>query len=214
MKSFIQFLLRSFAAAFASVLVWAISYLAFDQTFIIAILFGLFGGTVIFLFLKWFYGFRFLRENGLSRKEYNYIKKNLKEAKIKINRLQKALFRSRNLANMKQNFEMVRLVNKIYVITKREPKRFYQAERFYYSHLDSLVELTEKYAFLNTQPAKTAELSHSLQETRFTINQLTDSLEKDLYKVLADDIDHLQFELDVAKQAMEKLPIETDERRR
>jgi len=214
MKSFIQFLFRSFVATFTSVLVWAISFLAFDQTFMMAILFGLLGGTVIFLFLKWFSSFHFLRNNGLSRKEYNYIKKNLKEAKLKINRLQKAMWRTRNLANMKQNVEVVRLVNKIYVITKREPKRFYQAEHFYYTNLDSIVELTEKYAFLYSQPAKTPELTHSLQETRLTMNQLTDSLERDLYTVLEDDIDDLQFELDVAKHSLKKHPFEKNDRRR
>jgi 5-bromo-4-chloroindolyl phosphate hydrolysis protein len=206
MKSFFQFLFRSFVAAFTAVLVWTISYLAFDQTFIASILFGLLGGVFIFLGLKWFFSYRFLRMSGLSRKEYNYIKKNLKEAKLKINRLQKAMWRTRNLANVKQNVEVIRLVNKIYGITKREPKRFYQAEHFYYTNLDSIVELTEKYAFLNSQPSKTPELSHSLKETRLTMNQLADSLEKDLYIVLEDDIDDLQFELDVAKKSMNKRP--------
>ncbi len=206
MKSFFQFLFRSFVAAFTAVLVWTISYLAFNQTFIASILFGLLGGVFIFLGLKWFFSYRFLRMSGLSRKEYKYIKKNLKEAKLKINRLQKAMWRTRGLANVKQNVEVIRLVNKIYGITKREPKRFYQAEHFYYTNLDSMVELTEKYAFLNSQPAKTPELSHSLQETRLTMNQLADSLEKDLYIVLEDDIDDLQFELDVAKKSMNKRP--------
>lgn len=31
---------------------------------------------------------------------------------------------------------------------------FYEAEDFFFSHLDSLVELTEKYAFLEKQPVK------------------------------------------------------------
>ena len=89
LKSFFQFLFRSFVAAFTSVLVWTISYLVFLQTFLISLLLGLSGGVFIFFVLKWFFSYRFLRNNGLSRKEYNYIKKNLKEAKLKINRLQK-----------------------------------------------------------------------------------------------------------------------------
>ena len=214
LKSFFQFLFRSFVAAFTSVLVWTISYLVFIQTFLISLLFGLSGGVFIFFVLKWLFSYRFLRNNGLSRKEYNYIKKNLKEAKLKINRLQKAMWRTRNLASMRQNVELVRIVNKIYGITKREPKRFYQAEQFYYTNLDSIVELTEKYAFLNSQPAKTPELTQSLQETRLTMNQLADSLERDLYTVIEDDIDDLQFELDVAKKSISKHPFENNNRRR
>ncbi|MCQ6276261.1 5-bromo-4-chloroindolyl phosphate hydrolysis family protein [Bacillus sp. V3B] len=214
MKSFLHFLFRSFAAASTSVFVWLISFLAFDQTFLFSLLVGFLSGSAIYLFLKWLNSSQLLRENGLSRREYQYIKKNLKEAKLKIHRLQKALFRVRSLTNMKQNFEMLRVVNKIYMITKKEPKRFYQAERFYFTNLDSIVELTEKYALLHAQPAKTAELTHSLNETRIMMNKLNNSLEKDLYTILEDDIDHLQFELDVAKKQISKNPIEKDNRGR
>src|SRR3954471_16366211 len=100
MKSFLHFLFRSFAAASTSVFVWLISFLAFDQTFIFSLLLGFVSGIVIYLPLKWLNSSHFLRENGLSRREYHYIQKNLKEAKLKINRLQKALFRGRSLTNM------------------------------------------------------------------------------------------------------------------
>jgi 5-bromo-4-chloroindolyl phosphate hydrolysis protein len=96
------------------------------------------------------------------------------------------------------------VVNKIYTITKNEPRRFYLAERFYYSHLDSLVEISEKYAFLSAQPKKNAELNFQLNETRRTISNLTETIEKDLYNVLEKDIDNLQFELDVAKLSIDK----------
>ena len=91
---------------------------------------------------------------------------------------------------------------------------FIRAEQFYYTNLDSIVELTEKYAFLNSQPVKTPELTQSLQETRLTMNQLTDSLERDLYTVIEDDIDDLQFELDVAKKSINKHPFENHNSRR
>ncbi|MBB6446383.1 5-bromo-4-chloroindolyl phosphate hydrolysis family protein [Bacillus benzoevorans] len=214
MKSFFQFVLRSAAGGFVSVLVWAISFLAFHEDIVISLLYGLVSGMAVFFTLKWVNRRQFLRSNGLTRREYQYIKRNLKEAKLKINRLQKAFIRGRSLSNMKQNIDIIRVVNRIYFITKKEPKRFFQAERFYYSHLDSIVELSEKYAFLNSQPSKTPELADSLKETKVTINQLTDTLEKDLYIVLEDDIDHLQFELDVAKQELQKRPLEIEDRRK
>ncbi len=214
MKSFFQFVIRSFAGGFISVLVWSISFLAFEAPIVPSILYGVAGGLAVFFALKWIHARHFLRENGLTRREYKYIKKNLKEAKLKISRLHKAFIRGRSLSNMKQNYEITRVVNRIYLITKKEPKRFFQAERFYYSHLDSIVELSEKYAFLNTQPSKTAELQESLQETKGTIQQLADTLEKDLYIVLEDDIDHLQFELDVAKQELKNRPLEIEDRRK
>jgi 5-bromo-4-chloroindolyl phosphate hydrolysis protein len=214
MKSFLQFLFRSFAAATTTVFVWMISFLAIGNPFLNSLLIGLGAGAVVYLLLKWYLGSNFLKENGITRREYRYIKKNLKEAKEKISRLQKAMFRIRNIPDIKQNYEVIRLVNKIYVITKKEPRRFFQAEQFYFTNLDSLVELTEKYALLHSQPAKTTELTLSLKETRTTINQLTDTVEKDLYKILEDDIDDLQFELDVAKKTIDRRLSNKDIRRR
>lgn len=69
-------------------------------------------------------------------------------------RLRKALFQAKSIQMFKQNAEMLRIVRRIYLLTKKEPKRFYQAERFFYQTLDSVVELTEKYAFLSSHPKK------------------------------------------------------------
>jgi 5-bromo-4-chloroindolyl phosphate hydrolysis protein len=46
--------------------------------------------------------------------------------------------------------------------------------------------------------------NNSLVETRRTIDELTETVEKDLYEILAEDIEDLHFELDVAKQTLEK----------
>lgn len=101
--------------------------------------------------------------------------------------------------------EFIRITRKIYILTKKEPKRFYKAERFYFSHLDSAVELAEKYVFLSLQPKKDRELENSLFETRRTLEELKTSIENDLYQVLSDDIDQLHFELDVAKHSIRKI---------
>ena len=89
-------------------------------------------------------------------------------------------------------------------MTKKEPKRFYRAEEFYFSHLDSIVEMTEKYSLLASQPKKNIEINQSLLETRQTLNEMTRILEEDLYHFVANDVDHLNFEIDVAKNTIKK----------
>lgn len=86
----------------------------------------------------------------------------------------------------------------------KEPKRFYKAEEFYFSHLDSLVELTEKYSFISSQPKQNSEMGQSLIETRRTLIELTKVVEDDLYHVISDDINTLNFEIDVAKHTIQK----------
>ncbi|WFA07286.1 MULTISPECIES: 5-bromo-4-chloroindolyl phosphate hydrolysis family protein [Bacillus] len=204
MKPICHFLLRTVTASTMSVFLWFTSFFAFDQTFLLSSLYAAGAWTVIYAGGKWYGTYLFLRDNQLTRREYAYIKQNLREAKEKIARLRKALFAVRNIQTIKQNFEILRIVRRIYTITKKEPKRFYQVERFYYQHLDSIVELTEKYALLASQPKRNAKLEVSLSETRMTIDKLAKQLEEDLYCLLKSDIEHLEFELDVAKNSLKK----------
>ena len=185
------------------VLVGLISLFALDQSFMLSVVFSLVGGGLTYWLSSLYFTSRFLKKHQLTRKEYQYIKKNIEEAKPKIWRVQKALISVRHLSSFKQRTDMIKMIRKIYSLTKKEPKRFYKAEPFYYSHLDSATELAEKYVFLAQQPKKNKELELSLTETRKTLKELNKTIEKDLYKVLSDDIDTLNFELDVAKQTIQ-----------
>ncbi|MCU9615140.1 5-bromo-4-chloroindolyl phosphate hydrolysis family protein [Caldibacillus lycopersici] len=204
MKGFLQFVLRSIVATIGMVVIWLIAFFGNDQPYLESCLFALIGGAIIYYVIKAITHVSFIKRNGLTRSEYRLVRENLKAAKEKIQRLHKAYFRISSLTNAKQNFETMRIVNKIYAITKKEPRRFFQAEEFFYNHLDSLVELSEKNAFLASQPAKTAELHEYIKDTQLTMKKLTDTIKGDLYRMLENDIDTLQFELDVAKQSIKK----------
>ncbi|MGV3464308.1 MAG: 5-bromo-4-chloroindolyl phosphate hydrolysis family protein [Heyndrickxia sp.] len=215
MKSFISFITRIFVAIPIAALVWLVSFFGFEQAFFPSIIFAILGGAIIYLIFKWFSTRKFLKKHQLTRKEFSYIVQNLKEAKKKIHRLQKVFFNVRNIGAFKQMLDLIRLVKRIYTIIRKEPRRFYQAEKFFFYHLDSIVELSEKYAFLAAQPVKNNELYFSLKDTRNTLKELKRTIENDLYEVLSKDIDHLEFELNVAKHSL-KTPIDAslDEERR
>lgn len=200
MNPFLSFVLRTLIAIPTAGIVWLISFFGYDQSILLSTTFAVAGGFLIYLTAKTIMKHRFIKSQGLTRREYKYIEKNLNEAKRKIDRLNKALFSLKQLTMLKQNLEILRITRKIYRITKKEPKRFYLAERFYFYHLDSFVELAEKYSFLSAQPTKNLDLRLSLQETRKTIEEMRNSLEKDLDQVLSNDIDQLHLELDVAKR--------------
>jgi 5-bromo-4-chloroindolyl phosphate hydrolysis protein len=205
MNSFVGFAFRVLTAIPLSVSVWLVSYFAFDQTFLLSGAFGVGTGLLTYWAGGVIQRHRFLKKHGLTRREYQYIKRNLDEAKRKLTRLHKAMFSIRHFPTLKQRMEFMRVTRRIYRLTRKEPKRFYQAEQFYFSHLDSAVELAEKYVFLSSQPKKTRELDQSLQETRRTLDALTHHVEEDLHRVIAEDIDQLNFEIDVAKNSIEKI---------
>lgn len=202
MNGFLAFFIRMFVAIPASVGVWLASIIGYDQTYLLSSGIAVAGGAAAYTATGLLQKQRFLSEHHLSRREYKYIRKNLDEAKPKIYRLQKAMFSVRDLPTLKQRADLVRVVRKIQSLTQKEPRRFYQAEQFYFSHLDSAVELTEKYMFLSSQPRKTRELTQSLVETRRTLDELIVQIEKDLYQVLSNDIDDLHYEIDVAKYSI------------
>lgn len=205
MNRFLTFLVQSVVTVPSAVTVWFLNYFAFDLTFLMSSAISLAGGVIVYKITSGVMTSRFLKKQQLTRKEYRYIKKNLDEAKQKINRLNKSLFSIRDLSTLKQRLEVLRITRKIQSMTQAEPKRFYKAEKFYFSHLDSVVELTEKYRFLAQQPKKSHEIDVSLYETRQTLNDLTKALEEDLYHVVEDDLDSLNFEIDVAKHSIKKL---------
>lgn len=202
MNRFLAVLTQLFIAIPATIVIWLLIYFAFHLAFLVSILISIIGGILLFGFTAFYLTHRMLNKHGLTRKEYRYITSNLSEAKKKISRVNKTLLTIRHISSLKQRIDMMRVLRKIYQLTKSDPKRFYKAEPFYFSHLDSVVELSEKYALLSRQPNKSHELSQSLDETRRTIGELTEMVEKDLYEMLADDIDELEFELDVAKKTI------------
>lgn len=184
---------------------WLISFIALEQTFWLSTLYALIGGVIAFLTVKEIGKVQYLKQQGLTRREYKYIRKHLKEAKGKIARLQRSLMSVRSIDQVKRNLELIRTVRKIYSNTKREPKRFFKAEGFFYDRLDSLVEITEKYAFLSSQPVKSIEMKDSLVQTERTLYGLNESVKKDLYIMLDDDVDTLHFELDVARNSINRM---------
>lgn len=200
MNTFLQFLVRtviSFSIGTSSFIAYL---LMFDLGFPLTFLSSLGTGILLFFVVKGLQKRWWLKKNGLSSQEFRYINKNLKEAKEKVKRLQKQQLRVRSLGAFKQILELNRLSRRIYQLVKKEPKRFFSAESFFFYHLDSVVEITEKYTFLAAQPGKNKEAFLSLQQSRTTLDDLTGSLEKDLQRVLANDMDTLQFELNFANQ--------------
>ncbi|MBM7584118.1 5-bromo-4-chloroindolyl phosphate hydrolysis protein [Bacillus pakistanensis] len=197
----LSFSIIRFLLAFSVTMILFLSLIISGTTdFWFSLLIGILGGVLSSLVIKWCQLRLFLKKCGLNYKEYIYIQKNLKEAKIKIKRLQKTQFKVRSLGAFKQIFELNRLSKRIFTIVTKQPNKYYQCEQFFFHHLDSAVELSEKYTFLSTQPLKEDHVVESLTETKKTLQNLNQSLNDDLLKVLSEDIDTLNFELDVAKR--------------
>jgi len=217
LNSFLLFLIRTGVALPTGILTWFVSMFAFNQGFFLSVIYAVGLGTAAYFLADGISSHRFLKKHALTRKEYKFIQKQLKEANSKISRLNRAMLQIRHLPSIKKRIDFIRVTKKIYRLTKQEPKRFYKAEKFYYSHLDSAVEIAEKYALLSAQPKKNYDLQETLTETRITLEKLSFTLEEDLHEILADDIDDLHFEMDVVRHTLDSKKLDNkpiDESRR
>ncbi|NSL50988.1 5-bromo-4-chloroindolyl phosphate hydrolysis family protein [Calidifontibacillus erzurumensis] len=204
MKTILSFIYRMMISSIVFVVTLPIAHFGLSMSIGVSSLIALISGATSYYFLKLRSKQKLLKDNHLTRKEYQSIERNLKEAKEKIKRLNKAMLGIRSFRAAKLIGSLQRIVKQIYQIVKNEPKRFYQAERFFFYHLDSVVEISERYVFLSRQNVKNVDVRLSLTETEETMENLLNLLNDDLLRVLANDIETLQLELDVAKQAHER----------
>lgn len=193
-----QFLLRH-ALSFLISIIAAITFISIDLGFWVSAALFLAVYFVSSFTMKQFQLHHKLKKFGLTRSEYRHIKSQLMEANKKIRELNRHYGKVRSIRAFRQLFEMNRLAKRIFTIVKNNPRKFYSAEKFFYSHLDSAVELTSKYSLLVSQPIKDTEMKIALQETRDTLESINDIMEEDLRNVLSSDIEELKMELSYAK---------------
>lgn len=141
---------------------------------------------------------------GLSKSEYNLIEAQLKQARSHIQALNQQYVRVRSVRSFKQINEMSKLAKRIINIVQTNPQKFYAVEDFFYAHLPSAVQLSDKYTLLTKEQVPGTEVHLALEDTRRTLKELQITIESDLKSALSSDIENLKIELDFAKLSNEK----------
>ncbi|EUJ41641.1 5-bromo-4-chloroindolyl phosphate hydrolysis family protein [Brochothrix campestris] len=144
------------------------------------------------------------KEHGLSRKDMRYISGNLVEARKKIIKLQKAAYRNKTIPCLKGKDNTIKIIKQLYGLVNQTPARFFSTEAFFFSHLDSLVELVSRYDFLQAQPTKDTKMLATLNETEQMITEMDGIIRNDLVMLLQQDVSSLDFEVAVAQQTVNR----------
>lgn len=140
----------------------------------------------------------------LTRSEFNHIEAQLKLARTQLATLTQQYIRVRSLKSFKLINDMNKLSKRILNIVQTNPQKFYAVEDFFYAHLPSAIELTDKYTMLTKEQLSDPVIHVALEDTRRTLKDLYETMEQDLKQALASDIESLKIELDFAKLANEK----------
>lgn len=196
-----QFFSRHAASFFISLTTVSIATIAANPGFFLGGL--LFGGSYATstALLKYRQKRKVMQLAGITKEEYKHIETQLSTANKQIQTLSQNYLRVRSVAAFKQLLEMTRISKNIVKIVKTDPRKFYNVEQFFYAHLPSAVELTEKYTMLSKQPVKDKDIQLTLSKTRETLTDLNDTIQIDLKDALANDIDHLQMEIEFANRS-------------
>lgn len=141
------------------------------------------------------------RELNLTRSEYLEIENQLQLGTKMTQALTQKYVQVRSVKSFKVIYEMSKLSKRILTIIKNDPTKFYLVESFFYAHLPSALELSDKYALLSKQQVTGTEIHLALEDTRSTLKELYVTMEQDLKQALATDIESLKIELDFAKLA-------------
>lgn len=141
---------------------------------------------------------------GISKSEYQFIEAQLKQARAHIQTLNQQYVRVRSVRSFKQINEMSKLAKRIINIVQTSPQKFYAVEDFFYAHLPTAVQLSDKYTLLTKEQVPGTEVHLALEETRKTLKELQITMEADLKSALSSDIENLKIELDFAKLSNEK----------
>ena len=144
------------------------------------------------------------KQLGLTKTEYRQIELQLKKAREQINKLTQQYTRVRSIKSFKLINETSKVSRRIINIVNSDPHKFYAVEDFFYAHLPSAVELTDKYTLLTKEHVKGTDIHLALEETRKTLKDLHVTIEEDLKLALQSDIENLKIELDFAKLSNEK----------
>ncbi|MER1985954.1 MAG: 5-bromo-4-chloroindolyl phosphate hydrolysis family protein [Solibacillus sp.] len=144
------------------------------------------------------------KQFGLTRSEFEHIESQLKQSRTQLANLTQQYIRVRSVKSFKLINDMNKLAKRILNIVQTNPQKFYAVEDFFYAHLPSAVELTDKYTLLTKEQISDPAIHLALEDTRRTLKDLYETMEDDLKQALASDIEGLKIELDFAKLANDK----------
>lgn len=204
MKYNLSYVLGALLAVPISLIAFLFSVFQLDLHYLIDM--GVFIGSYIFSFMpiQWFSSRKYLKEMGLTRREYHFIKKQLNEAQPKLKRLYKNYMRVRSYNEFKNLNEVAKLARTIYNTVKQSPEKFYTVESFFYSHLDNTVNLIDNYTMLQRMPNKSKEEKAKLKQTKLTIDENKRTLVADLKQLNESSYHQLDIEMELADIAKDR----------
>ncbi|MGX7419462.1 5-bromo-4-chloroindolyl phosphate hydrolysis family protein [Carnobacterium gallinarum] len=143
-------------------------------------------------------------QEGMSKEETQFFRETMNTAKNQILILEKNMHQVTKLKTIESRNNTIQLTKALFKEITNEPRRLHQVDKFLYSHLPSLVDLTEKYIEISNHEVKNKTTFEVLDKSASTIDEMCQLIAVDYASFKAEDLENMDLEIELAKQAIER----------
>lgn len=202
MKRFLLKFVRIFVSWNVGIIATIITYFSTDLSFLISLVIGAcFYYATTFILRK-----KFSKITGpeIKKEQLVYQKKEIREAKVKIHQIGRSRLKIRSVHMWQNVTKIYKMLLKMVSLAEKEPARFRNVQSFLTQYLDSLTMIIDKYTLLISQPVKNQEVLLSIKKAEEALDDMVMSLEKEMLKILENDVLHLDIELELLKKTLDE----------
>lgn len=139
-------------------------------------------------------------EAGMSDKEIAFFRTTLSETKEQIDQLEKNFHNIPKLNAINLRYDTLKVAKAMFKEIVKEPKKLHLADKFLYTHLPNLVEMTNKYVEISDHEIKSKATYDTLNNSIGAIENVSRLIIEDYENFVSDDIEDLEVEISIAKQ--------------
>lgn len=146
----------------------------------------------------------YYQDKGMSDEEIDFFRETMAEAKEQIDCLEKNMNQLAKLKAINIRNNTVRTARIYFKAIVKEPDRLHQANKFLYTYLPNIVELTTKHVEINEHEIKNKQTYELMDESAKMIDEMSKLILADYQDFLTIDLEELEVEISVAKQSLSR----------
>jgi len=146
----------------------------------------------------------FYHSKGMTKEQIAYFRNTMDQAKTTIEDIESNLQQRSKLKAIAARNDTVDILKDFFKQIVNQPNRLHEVDKFLYTNLPSLKELTEKYIAIDGHVSKTKETYTALDNCASTIDDMSRLIGEDYVRFMSNDIEDMDIELELAKQVLKR----------
>ena len=146
----------------------------------------------------------FYHSKGMTKEQIAYFRSTMDQAKNTIQDIESNLQQRSKLKAIAARNDTVDILKDFFKNIVNQPNRLHEVDKFLYTNLPNLKELTDKYIAIDGHVSKTKETYTALDNCSKTIDDMCRLIAEDYVRFMSNDIEDMDIELELAKQVLKR----------